>query len=48
MWLLTWIMTQNTTHAISNFDDEVRQAGMEIVNRKQFILGMFILLEIKK
>ena len=48
MWLLTWIMTQNTPHAISNFDDEVRQAGMEIVNRKQFILGMFILLEIKK
>lgn len=48
MQLLTWIMTQNTTRAISNFDDEVRQAGMEIVNRKQFILGMFILLEIKK
>ena len=48
MRLLTWIMTQNTTHAISNFDDEVRQAGMEIVNRKPFMLGMFILLEIKK
>jgi len=26
----------------------VRQAGMEIVNRKPFMLGMFILLEIKK
>ena len=48
MRLLTWVTTQNTTHAISNFDDEVRQAGMEIVNRKPFILGMFILLEIKK
>ena len=48
MRLLTWIVTQNTTNAISNFDDDVREAGMEIVNRKQFMLGMFILLEIKK
>lgn len=46
--LLTWIVTQNTTHAIANFDDEVRQVGMEIVSRKPFMLGMFILLEIKK
>lgn len=48
MRLLTWIVTQNTTNAISNFDDDVRQAGMAIVNRKQFMWGMFILLEIKK
>ena len=48
MRLLTWVMTQNTTNAISNFDDDVREAGMEIVNRKLFMLGMFILLEIKK
>lgn len=48
MRLLTWIVTQNTTHAIENFDDEVLQAGMEIVSRKPFMLGMFILLEIKK
>ena len=48
MRFLTWIVTQNTTNAISNFDDDVRQADMEIVNRKQFMLGMFILLEIKK
>jgi len=48
MRLLTWIVTQNTTNAISNFDDDVQQAGMEIVNRKPFMLGMFILLEIKK
>jgi len=48
MRLLTWIMTQNTTNAISNFEDDVQQAGLEIVNRKQFMLGMFILLEIKK
>jgi len=48
MRLLTWIVTQNTTHAIENFDDEVLQAGMEIINRKPFMLGMFILLEIKK
>jgi len=48
MRLLTWIVTQNTTSAISNFDDDVRQAGMEIVNRKPFMWGMFILLEIKK
>lgn len=48
MRLLTWIVTQNTTNAISNFDEDVRQAGMEIVNRKPFMLGMFILLEIKK
>ncbi len=46
--LLTWIVTQNTTQAITNFDDEVRQVGMEIVSRKPFMLGMFILLEIKK
>jgi len=48
MRLLTWIVTQNTTTAISNFDDDVQEAGMEIVNRKPFMLGMFILLEIKK
>ncbi len=48
MRLLTWIVTQNTTNAISNFDGDVRQAGMEIVNRKPFMLGMFLLLEIKK
>ncbi len=48
MRLLTWIVTQNTTNAISNFDDDVRQAGMEIVNCQPFMLGMFILLEIKK
>ncbi len=45
--LLTWIATQTTTNAISSFDDDVREAGMEIVDRKQFMLGMFILLEIK-
>jgi demethylmenaquinone methyltransferase/2-methoxy-6-polyprenyl-1,4-benzoquinol methylase len=48
MRLLTWIVTQNTTNAISNFDEDVREAGLEIVNRKQFMLGMFVLLEIKK
>ena len=48
MRLLNWVMTQNTTNAISNFDDDVLQVGMKIVNRKQFMLGMFILLEIKK
>ncbi|GJL80034.1 MAG: hypothetical protein NPINA01_30230 [Nitrospinaceae bacterium] len=48
MQLITWIMTQNTTNAISNFEDDVRQSGMEIVNRKPFMMGMFILLEIKK
>ncbi len=48
MRLLTWIMTQTTTNAIPGFDDEVREAGMQIVNRKPFMLGMFILLEIKK
>lgn len=48
MRLLTWIMTQTTTNAIPSFDEEVREAGMQIVNRKPFMLGMFILLEIKK
>ena len=48
MRILTWIVTQNTTNAISNFDEDVQQAGMEIVNRKPFMLGTFILLEIKK
>jgi len=45
MRLLTWIVTQNTTNAISNFDEDVQQAGMEIVSRKPFMLGTFILLE---
>jgi len=48
MRLLTWILTQTTTNAIPSFDDDVREAGMEIVNRKPFMLGMFLLLEIKK
>jgi ubiquinone/menaquinone biosynthesis C-methylase UbiE len=48
MRLLTWIMTQTTTNAIPSFDEEVREAGMQIVSRKPFMLGMFILLEIKK
>jgi len=48
MRLLTWVMTQTTTNAISNFDDDVREAGMTIVNSKSFMLGTFILLEIKK
>lgn len=48
MRLLTWVMTQTTTNAIPSFDDDVREAGMEIVNRKPFMLGMFLLLEIKK
>ena len=48
MQLLTWIMTQTTTNAISSFDDDVREAGMKIVNSKSFMFGMFILLEIKK
>ncbi len=48
MRLLTWVMTQTTTNAIPSFEDEVREAGMQIVNRKPFMLGMFILLEIKK
>ena len=47
MRLLTWVITQNTTQAISNFDDDVQQAGLEVVNRKPFMLGTFILLEIK-
>jgi len=46
--LLTWIVTQTTTNAISNFDDDVRESGMKIVNSQSFMLGMFILLEIKK
>jgi hypothetical protein len=48
MRLLTWLTTQTTTKAIPSFDEEVREAGMQIVNRKPFMLGMFILLEIKK
>ena len=48
MRLLTWIVTQTTTEAISNFDDDVREAGLKIVNRKSFMLGMFVLLEIEK
>jgi demethylmenaquinone methyltransferase/2-methoxy-6-polyprenyl-1,4-benzoquinol methylase len=48
MRLLTWVVTQTTTNAISNFDDDVREAGMKIVISKSFMLGMFILLEIKK
>jgi len=48
MRLLTWIMTQTTTNAIPSFDDDVHEAGMKIVNRKSFMLGMFLLLEIKK
>ena len=48
MQLLTWIMTQTTTNAITNFDEEVREAGMKIINSKSYMLGMFILLEIKK
>ncbi len=48
MRLLTWVVTQTTTNAISNFDDDVREAGMKIVNSKSFMLGTFILLEIKK
>ena len=48
MRLLTWIMTQTTTNAIPNFDEEVREAGMKIINSKSYMLGMFILLEIKK
>ncbi len=48
MRLLTWVVTQTTTNAISNFDDDVREAGMKIVNCHSFMLGMFILLEIKK
>ena len=48
MRLLTWIMTQTTTNAITNFDEEVREAGMKIINSKSYMLGMFILLEIKK
>ena len=48
MRLLTWLMTQTTTKAIPSFDEEVREAGMQIVNRKPFMLGIFILLEIKK
>jgi len=48
MRLLTWIMTQTTTNAIPSFDEEVREAGLKIVNSNSFMLGMFILLEIKK
>ena len=48
MRLLTWIMTQTTTNAIPSFDEEVREAGMKIINSKSYMLGMFILLEIKK
>jgi len=48
MRLLTWVVTQTTTNAISNFDDDVREAGMKIVNSKSFMWGTFILLEIKK
>jgi len=48
MRLLTWVITQTTTNAISNFDDDVREAGMKIVNSKSFMWGTFILLEIKK
>jgi demethylmenaquinone methyltransferase/2-methoxy-6-polyprenyl-1,4-benzoquinol methylase len=48
MRLLTWVATQTTTNAISNFDDDVREAGMKIVNSKSFMWGTFILLEIKK
>jgi len=48
MRLLTWVVTQTTTNAISNFDDDVWEAGMKIVNSKSFMWGTFILLEIKK
>ena len=48
MRLLTWVVTQTTTNAISNFDDDVREAGMKIVNSQSFMFGTFILVEIKK
>ena len=48
MRLLTWVITQTTTNSIANFDEDVREAGMKIVNCRSFMLGMFILLEIKK
>ncbi len=45
--LLTWVLTQTTTHAISGFEEDVRAAGMKIISRKRYMLGTFILLEIK-
>ena len=48
MRLLTWIMTQTTTNAIPSFEEEVREAGMKIVNSKSYMWGMFLLLEIEK
>jgi len=45
---LTWVMTQSTTKAVADFDQEISKAGFVVQNHKHFIYGMLTLLEARK
>ncbi len=36
---ITFLLTQNTTHALKNFDDKLQQAGYRLVTQNPYLLG---------
>lgn len=40
---ITFLLTQNTTHALKNFDGKLRQAGFRLVTQKPYLLGTLTL-----
>ena len=45
---LTFLLTQNTTHALKEFDERLRRAGYRIVDFKTYLAGTFALVVAEK
>lgn len=45
--VLAWLVSQTTTTAITDLDDDIQEVGMRIVSRKSYLCGCLMLLEIQ-
>ncbi len=45
---ITFLLTQNTTHALKDFDGKLRQAGYRLVTQKPYLLGTLTLFVAEK
>jgi len=45
---ITFLLTQNTTHALKDFDGKLRQAGFRVAAQQRYLLGTLILFVAEK
>ncbi len=45
---VTFLLTQNTTHAIKNIEERLERTGFRIVSRKKYLLGTLVLVVAEK